>query len=78
MREIPERASALALEGVAATVIAGEGLSIGDQFPALSTEFIHQLNQAHLLRMVSGDQRLVVQPELLNLSSPAFATGNKA
>lgn len=59
-------------------MVAGEGLGIGDQFPALSTEFIHQLNKAYLLRMVSRDQGLVVQPELLNLASPALATGNEA
>ena len=70
--------SGLAFEGVAAPVVASEGLGVGHQLPALGSELIHQLDQTHALRMIPGDQRLVIQPELLNFSSPAFATGNKA
>ena len=45
--------SDLSLECITTSMITGERLGVGHQFPALRTEFIHQLHQAHLLWVVS-------------------------
>ena len=59
-------------------MIAREGLGVGHQFPTLLTELIHQTHQGDsFLRMASGNQLTVIEPEFLNLTGPALAARHK-
>ena len=60
-------------------MIAGEWLGVSGELPPLIPQFIHQSNQADVaLGMASGDELAIIQPELLDLSSPRFTARNEA